>query len=562
MPDRRIAILMVCAALIVLSAAPISAQSPPGRIAGTVRDANGVAVGGAPITITNQETLATRVVRSSRTGTYEASDLPAGVYTVAVDVQGFRKVIQRDQRLAPGATLTADFTLELKVAEDVTVTAMKRDETISKTPFSVAAPTEEVLRERGVGNLEELAANVAGFSLQNLGPGQNQVAMRGVSSGQIARDQPGVKESVGAYLDESVISLSLFTPDIDLFDVSRVEVLRGPQGTLFGSGSEGGTVRYITNQPELDVRKYFGEVSLSTVHDGSQGGYAKVGFNAPLSSTAALRVVGYYNRLAGWMDAVQPDLSLKRDVNTGERTGARVSLEIAPDENLTITPRLVYQSVKMDGWNRIDIFNILGNPFTTTRPKVTLGDRKLFTQIDEPFTDKFLLGDLNVRYNFGSVALTSITSYTYRDILVVRDATALTASITGGSIGLAEKIYTLNAPLDDATNARAWTEELRLSGGRDRLKWVVGGFYADSRRAYGQNLLVSGFEAASGIPTKGLRAPKDSLFFSDLGYKLKQFALFGEGTLSVTPKFSLTAGLRYYHYKEDKAQIFDGIFAQ
>jgi iron complex outermembrane receptor protein len=398
--------------------------------------------------------------------------------------------------------------------------------------------------------------------VQNLGPGQNQVAMRGVSSGQIARDQPGVKESVGSYLDESVISLSLFTPDIDLFDLSRVEVLRGPQGTLFGSGSEGGTVRYITNQPELGLSKYFGEVSLNTLTNGNQGGYAKVGFNAPLSSTAALRVVGYYNRLAGWMDAVQPDLSVKKDVNTGERTGARVSLLLAPDENLTITPRLVYQSVKMDGWNRIDIYNILANPFTTTRPKVTLGDRKLFTQINEPYNDKFLLGDLNIRYNFGSVALTSITSYTNRDVDVLRDAGALTASITGGSIGLAPKIYNLNSPLDDATYAKAWTEELRLSGGSDRLKWVGGAFYAYQRRNYGQNLDVAGFEAATGIPTKGLRAPTDSLFFSDLSYKLQQFALFGEGTLSVTPKFSLTAGLRYYHYKEDKAQIFDGIFAQ
>jgi len=562
MSDRRIAILMVCAALIVFSAAPTSAQSPPGKIAGTVRDATGAAVGGAPVTITNQENLATRVVRSSSAGAYEVFDLPAGVYTVSVDVQGFRKVLHRDQRLASGASLTVDFTLELRAAEDVTVTAQKRDETISKTPFSVAAPTEEVLRERGVENLEEVAANVAGFSVQNLGPGQNQVAMRGVSSGQIARDQPGVKESVGSYLDESVISLSLFTPDIDLFDLSRVEVLRGPQGTLFGSGSEGGTVRYITNQPELGLSKYFGEVSMNTLTDGNQGGYAKVGFNAPLSSTTALRVVGYYNRMAGWMDAVQPDLSVKKDVNTGERTGARVSLLIAPDENLTITPRLVYQSVKMDGWNRIDIYNILANPFTTTRPKVTLGDRKLFTQLDEPFNDKFLLGDLNIRYNFGSVALTSITSYTNRDVDVLRDATALTGSITGGSIGLAPKIYNLNAPLDDHTYAKAWTEELRLSGGSDRLKWVGGAFYAYQRRNYGQNLLVSGFEAATGIPTKGLRAPTDSLFFSDLSYKLQQFALFGEGTLSVTPKFNLTAGLRYYHYKEDKAQIFDGIFAQ
>ena len=558
----RVLISFICAAVFVLCVAPMLGQPATGKIAGTVRDANGVAVGGAPITITSQETLATRVARSSSSGAYEAADLAPGLYTVSADLQGFRKVTQRDQRLAPGGTLTVDFSLELKVAEDVTVTAMKRDETISKTPFSVAAPTEEVLRERGATDLEEVAANVAGFSVQNLGPGQNQVAMRGVSSGQIARDQPGVKESVGSYLDESVISLSLFTPDIDLFDVGRVEVLRGPQGTLFGAGSEGGTLRYITNQPELGVSRYFGEISLSTVNDGGPGGYAKAGFNAPLSPTTALRAVAYFNRLAGWMDAVQPDLSVKKDVNTGRRSGARIALEIAPDEHLTIIPRLVYQSVDMDGWNRIDIYNILANPFTTTRPKVTLGDRKLFTQLDEPFTDRFLLGDVNVRYNFGTVALTSITSYTFRDIDVLRDATALTASITGGSIGLPAKIYTLNAPLDDATNAKAWTEELRLSGGTDRLKWVGGVFFADSRRNYGQNLLVSGFEAATGIPTKGLRAPTDSLFFSDLSYKLRQYAVFGEGTYDFTPKFSLTAGLRYYHYKEDKAQIFDGIFAQ
>ena len=555
----RMSLLIGCAAL-TFAAVAASAQPPTGKIAGTVRDANGALIAGAPVTITNQETLATRVARASSAGAYEAADLPVGLYTVSADLQGFRKVIQRDRRVAAAATLTVDLALEFKAAADVTVSAMKRDETVSKTPFSVAAATEDVLRDRGVESIEGVAANVAGFSVQNLGPGQSQVAMRGVSSGQIARDQPGVKESVGAYLDESVISFSLFTPDISLFDMSRVEVLRGPQGTLFGSGSLSGTVRYISNQPELGVSKYFGEFALSTLSGGSQGGNAKVGFNAPLSGTTALRVAAYYDKFAGYTDAVQPDLSVKKDVNTGDRSGVRAAMEIAASENLSITPRLVYQTVKMDGWNRTDIFNILGNPYTTTRQKVNLGSGQVFTQLDEPFTDKFLLGDLNIKYKFGDVTLTSVTSYTHRDILVVRDAGALTASITGGSVGLAEKIYSLNAPLDDATTAHAWTQELRASGGKDRLKWVVGGFYADSSRHYGQSLLVSGFEAASGIPTKGLAAPKDVLFYSDLDYKLKQFALFGEGTFAVTDAFSVTAGLRYYHFNEDKGQVFDGIF--
>src|SRR5579859_6649642 len=125
-------------------------------------------------------------------------------------------------------------------------------------PFSVNAMSETKMRNAGATTLEDLSRNVAGLTVQNLGPGQSQVAIRGVAAGQIVRDQPGVKEQVGIYMDESPVSLSLFTPDFDLFDLNRVETLRGPQGTLFGAGSIGGTIRYITNQPRLD--KLEGEV--------------------------------------------------------------------------------------------------------------------------------------------------------------------------------------------------------------------------------------------------------------------------------------------------------------
>ena len=148
-----------------------------------------------------------------------------------------------------------------KVTEEITVTALLREEKVQDVPFSVAAPTEEELRERGVDSIEGIAQSTPGFTVQNLGPGQSQVAVRGVSSGQIVRDQPGVKEQVGVYLDDAGISLSLFTPDIDLFDVERVEVLRGPQGTLFGSGSLSGTVRYISNQPKIGESETIGEFS-------------------------------------------------------------------------------------------------------------------------------------------------------------------------------------------------------------------------------------------------------------------------------------------------------------
>ena len=147
----------------------------------------------------------------------------------------------------------------------------------------------------------------------------------------------------------------------------------------------------------------------------------------------ALRVASYYNRIAGFIDAVQPDLSVDDNVNDGFRSGFRAAVRFSPNERTAITPRLVYQRVKMNGWNRIDDYNILANPFTTTRPSVTLGERQQFIQLQEDFTDDFLLADVMIEHDFGDLALTSVTSYTYRDVLVVRDAGALTSSISGGT---------------------------------------------------------------------------------------------------------------------------------
>ncbi len=450
-----------------------------------------------------------------------------------------------------------------KVTEEMVVTARKRVETVQEVPISVAAPSESDLRDRGAQNLEGIAENVAGFTVQNLGPGQSQIAMRGVSSGQIVRDQPGVKEQVGVYLDESVISLSLFTPDLDLFDLQRVEVLRGPQGTLFGSGSESGTVRYITNQPMPGSSESVAELTAETIENGGTGGSAKAAINVPIGTTNAMRFVGYYTRYGGFMNAVQPDLSVDKNVNDGYRAGTRLSFLFKPQEKLSITPRILYQQLDMNGWNRIDVFNILGNPYTTTRPAVKLGDHRQFTQIQEPTTDKFFLGDVNVSYNLGTIGtLSSITSYSDRDIDVTRDAGALTSSITGGSIGLPANVYTLNSPLVDVTKAKSFTQEVRVAGNSAGLQWLTGGFYAHNNRHYTQDLPVIGFTALSGIPTAGTKlARTDELYKSDLRYTLDQFALFGEGTYSFSPRLDLTGGLRFYDFKEDRKQVFDGIFS-
>jgi iron complex outermembrane receptor protein len=447
-------------------------------------------------------------------------------------------------------------------AEEITVSARKMgEENAQDVPVSVSATSEETLRNRGASTIEDVAANTAGFTVQSLGPGQSQVAMRGVSAGQIVRDQPGVKEQVGVYLDESAISLSLYTPDLDLFDLSRVEVLRGPQGTVFGAGSLSGTVRYITNQPELGRSEAVGEFTLTSASGGGMGGAGKVAVNEPLGDTTALRVTAYYDGYGGFIDAKGPSNTIE-DVNDGSRAGARIALRAQPNESFTITPRIVYQKVDMNGWNRQDIYNILGNDFTTTRPRVHLGDRDQYTQIEEPVTDKFLLADLNAAYEINSgLTLTSITSYIHRDIDVLRDATALTASVTGDSFGLPENVYTIDAPLRDVTTSKAWTEELRLSGGAERFHWVGGLFYADSKRDYGQDLNVHGY--ARLVPRSSpFYTTNEHLYFSDLHYKLQQTAVFGEGTLAVGDRLDLSGGVRYYDFDEDRTLLFSGLFAE
>ena len=197
-----------------------------------------------------------------------------------------------------------------------------------------------------------MSRNIAGLSVQNLGPGQSQVGIRGISAGKIDRDLPGVKEQVGVYMDESVISLSLFTPDLDLYDLNRVEVLRGPQGTLFGSGSLGGTVRYISNQPDLSDGYGSVEGGFNMIDDGGDGGFVRSMINMPMGDRAALRVVGYYNEMPGFIDARGPGGTLDEDVNNGERTGGRLALRWELTDNITVTPRIIYQDVDINGYNR------------------------------------------------------------------------------------------------------------------------------------------------------------------------------------------------------------------
>jgi iron complex outermembrane recepter protein len=457
-----------------------------------------------------------------------------------------------------------------EVAEDnadIIVTATKRESTLQDVPFSINAQTQADIQRSGAVTLEDLSRNVAGLTIQNLGPGQSQVSVRGVSAGQVVRDQPGVKEQVGVYLDESVVSLSLFTPDLDLFDLNRVETLRGPQGTLFGSGSVGGTIRYITNQPTTSGFEGSIEANLNTIDGGSEGGALKGAVNLPVNDMIVVRAVGYYTKYAGFIDALREGGGIDRDVNDGERYGGRLSILFQPTDTISITPRVVYQKVTADGFNRQEVYNLFANPFTTTRPRVTFRERQQFLLLNEKFVDETLLADLTANIDIGPVTLTSVTSYIDREILASRDASALTGSVSV-DLNFPAAAVVLPSNLRDTTDLKTFTQEVRLaSNGDGPFQWLIGGFYSDIDRFYRQRLPTPGYDAftdatlgagTSAAVRNGF--PANSPYNADLPYDIKQLAVFGEVSYEFG-RLTLTAGGRYYDFEEERRFVSGGLFA-
>jgi len=532
-----------------------------------------------------------------------------GTATIAVATPAYAQTEQEQVAQAANQPEAAPPT-----GSDIIVTATKRATRVQDVPFSINAQTEEDIQRAHAQTLEDIARNVAGLTVQNLGPGQSQVSVRGVSAGQIARDQPGVKEQVGVYLDESIASLSLFTPDFDLFDLNRVETLRGPQGTLFGSGSVGGTLRYITNQPNLDRLEGAVESDVNVLKGGDIGYSLRGAVNLPLADFAALRVVGYGTHFGGFIDSVGP--YSKKNVNDGSRIGTRISLLLQPTPELKITPRFVYQKVEAGGFNREDHYIIFNNVFTASGD--TIGKREQYLLFREKFRDKTLLGDLVASYDFGPVELTSVTSYLDRDILVSRDASALTDSIyvsfgnqfLNAHDDVDDTLDTVADPvrsaailshaddpsnLRDTTDLQQFTQEIRLaSTGSGPFQWVVGGFFSNVDRKYQQILPSPGSDQVGDLylaelcfnyvlPDKATCAVKpidpnpanrvpltaadlrngygaDSPYNAALPYDIKQRALFGEGTYDFG-QFKLTAGARWYKFKEERDFVSGGYFS-
>ena len=433
--------------------------------------------------------------------------------------------------------------------EEVVVTATKRASNLQDTPISITAITGKDLEDRGITNISAIAQAVPGVSMRSSGPGQTELEMRGMTSAG------GNSPTVGFYLDDTPLTAPAAAMngkvviDPDLYDLNRVEVLRGPQGTLYGSGSMGGTIKLVPNAPNAQYFDASGELILG----GTDGGGFNHGENAMLNlplvtDEVALRLAGSDEHLSGWINRVviapgdfpapinsntrgnvasAPVAADYKGVNDEDLQSFRVALLLKPTDRLSIAPAFLYQRITQDGLSLID------NP---------PGANSQYQPYDEPepFADRIDIGSLNVRYGFDAFEISSTTSYWTREEKLHQDGTEEIADAIGvpiyppGGFG-----PTTPATFEDDKSSQT-TEELRLTSvGDTRFTWLFGYFYQDFESSW--DLFAITPEA---VPLTGTA----NGFSQYQPTKIIQDSFFGEISFKLLPELTGTAGLRRYSY--------------
>lgn len=412
--------------------------------------------------------------------------------------------------------------------QEIVVTALRRDTELQKTPVSVAAVSADTLDQRGAYDFIDFAASVPGFTILDLGPGERRPIIRGIES-------PGEPE-VGIYYDEFQISsppgatndAGRFTPDIKLIDVQQVQVLRGPQGTLFGAGSEGGTVQTIFNKPNLSAFSGGFDGDVGGVEHGTENVMVDGFVNLPvISDVLGVRLVGYQVDTGGYIDntALQTN-----DINHGRTQGGRVAVRYVPTGNLTIDVLALYNREHFDAGNEANAG--LGN-LVSTNP------------IYDPFDDMVHLYGLTGRYTFELATLTVDASVLRRSLEYVFPLDGLPipwsdAAAQGLAPFVAGDATVGNAPVLQPQSTSAETYELRLNApdAKDAFQWTVGGFLQDRSSVASSVVAFAGADGqvASAYPLFQNRITNNTL---------NQRAGYGDLSYTLFDKLTAAVGGRY-----------------
>ncbi|WP_436792299.1 TonB-dependent receptor [Aliiglaciecola lipolytica] len=419
--------------------------------------------------------------------------------------------------------------------ERVLVTSRKRSEDMNDVPISINVVTDELIDNLGAADFTDLLGVVPSLTSYQNGPGRTRLSIRGVANGGGNDNDTQNQETVGIYMDEIPISMGGMNPEFALFDLKRVEVLRGPQGTLFGAGSMTGTVRLVSNEPDLNEFGGRYEATASSISHGSQNYSVKGLINAPvIENQLAIRASGYYMDNGGYIDN---EVTGEKDLNDGISKGAKISTLYFPTDNLRAELTLLHHNYSDNGYPQ----DIDSTPFLTRN----------YTSFDG-FDDEVNIANLTLKYDLEWAELVSSTSYFDRSIINRRSLDLLFESALPPEVTPHELI--------DFTDSEVWVQELRLASTTDdKLQWTVGA-YADKKDVFYENTFpVPGADAILGVPSSAFGAPEDHLYYGFDDLTVETYALFGEAYYDIGD-LSITAGLRYFNWKQNIEFYQSGLF--
>jgi outer membrane receptor protein involved in Fe transport len=454
---------------------------------------------------------------------------------------------------------------------EIIITATKREENLQNVPISVNVLGSRKLDQLNISNFEEYTKQLPSVSYQNFGaPGFTVVYMRGIATGGDG-NHSGSLPSVGSYLDEQPITTIGGTLDVHIYDIARIESLAGPQGTLFGASSEAGTIRIITNKPDLN--SMYGRVDgeLNKVTHGGVGGKLEGMINVPIGSSMAFRAVAFYQHDAGYIDNVfgerilcgdpiiDPDTGgvigcvhngiriensefVKNNFNDTTTYGGRAALKIDLDDNWTILPTFMYQKSKTNGvfWE-----------------DEGLGDLQTQRFQNEVAKDRFWQAALTIE---GKIAnffdVTYAGAYMDRPRFATSDYTDYTVAYDtyyesyGGLANYfyfrdnAGNIINPRQHIVGTDHFKKLSQELRVATPSDKpIRAIVGAFYQDQKNHIFQDYLID--DLATSLSVTGYPG---TLWLTNQKREDKDYALFGEVNWDVTSTVTLTGGLRFYKF--------------
>jgi outer membrane receptor protein involved in Fe transport len=465
------------------------------------------------------------------------------------------------------------FSQTVSEEEEIVVTAQKREELLFEVPMGVTALDGDALAERNLHSFTEFAALVPGLSVQQGTPSQNRLIIRGLNAG-------GAGSTVAVYLDDSPIGSSnalangaLNTINSDTYDMQRIEVLRGPQGTLYGANTQGGLIKFVSNAPDPDGFSVRGEVGSEWVSDGENAQSIRAAVNIPLDpGVAALRISAFSQDLPGFIDNTNAGIE---DANGGSREGVRASFLLRATDDLTFRLSAYHQEVESGANPLIDVVGSASSYAIppSNRFESFAGDLEQRRRVEELSTSDFTNLSGAFDWDIGIGDLTSVTSYSETENFNRGDGSNNTATFVGPVSPAAPfgvpvsfsdylEAFFYGVPNAGATyftyNLNKFTQEIRLaSNGDGPLQWSVGGFYT---REESEGFALLAIEQVVGGVSTGVRldtlaSPFGLAGSNNLNSTYEERAIFGQVDYQFTPQFDVALGARYAENEQELLYI-------